>query len=435
MLLFIRKEMDFFALLDALQTRNGLIELCIGALCVVAAFLIARHLFLRWFAHRPQRYERFLPYVGFRLVLPLSAQLLVIAAGLAWSHYEHAPMLVLHIFSALLFWLAVIRLCTAVVRQAFPKGRLERTSEHFLATVLWLGFVSWAIGFDVAVMDWLESISFHIGKTRLDLLTIINGLLWVTVIVVVALWASRLIEARIMKLRHLDPNLRIVFAKLTRTGLVVASVLVALPVMGIDLTVLSVFGGAVGIGLGLGLQKIASNFVSGFIILLDHSIRIGDRLMVDNRVGYVTKMTSRYVVLKGGDGTEALIPNDALMSNTVINQSYSDKNMWTSLPVQVAYGTDLDLALELLKQAAEQPRVLKTPAANAFVTLFADSGINLELGFWVADPENGFMGLKSDINLAIWRLFKQHGIDIPFPQREVRIVGDKPAGRADAEAS
>ncbi|MEN7431888.1 mechanosensitive ion channel domain-containing protein [Chromobacterium sp. TRC.1.1.SA] len=428
-MLFIRKEMNFFALLDALQTKNGLIELALGLLCVIAAYALARRLYRYWFAHNPERYDQFLPYTGFRLVLPVSAQVLVVLASFTWGRLEHAPMLVLHILSALLFWLAVIRLCTAVVRQAFPHSRFERHSEHFLASALWLGFVSWTIGFDVAVMDWLESISFYVGKTRLDLLTILNGLLWVTVIVVVALWASRLIEARIMKLKHLDSNLRIVFAKLTRTGLVVASVLVALPVMGIDLTVLSVFGGAVGIGLGLGLQKIASNFVSGFIILLDHSIRIGDRLMVDNRVGYVTKMTSRYVVLKGSDGTEALIPNDALMSNTVINQSYSDKNMWTSLPVSVAYGTDLDLALSLLKQASDHPRVLKNPGANAFVTLFADSGINLELGFWVADPENGFMGLKSDINLAIWRLFKQHNIEIPFPQREVRIVGDKPAGQ------
>ncbi|AXE32318.1 mechanosensitive ion channel protein MscS [Chromobacterium phragmitis] len=426
-MLFIRKEMDFFALLDALQTKNGLIELALGFMCVLAAYALARRLYGHWFAEHPERYDRFLPYTGFRLVLPVSAQVLVVLVSLAWGRLEHAPMLVLHILSALLFWLAVIRLCTAVVRQAFPHSRFERHSEHFLATVLWLGFVSWTIGFDVAVMDWLESISFSIGKTKLDLLTIINGLLWVTVIVVVALWASRVIEARIMKLKHLDSNLRIVFAKLTRTALVVVAVLIALPVVGIDLTVLSVFGGAVGIGLGFGLQKIASNFVSGFIILLDRSIRIGDRLMVDNRIGYVTKMTSRYVVLKAADGTEALIPNDALMSNTVINQSYSDKNMWTSLPVQVAYGTDLELAIELLKQAADHPRVLKDPGANAFVTLFADSGINMELGFWVADPENGFMGLKSDINLAIWRLFKQHNIDIPFPQREVRIIGDKPA--------
>ncbi|WP_233201094.1 mechanosensitive ion channel family protein [Chromobacterium alticapitis] len=427
MLLFIRKEMDFFALLDALQTPNGLIELGIGAVCVLLAIAIARNLYRRWFTHNPERYEQFLPYMGFRLVLPLTAQLLVIAASLAWGRLEHAPMLVLHIFSAMLFWLAVIRLCTAVVRQAFPHGRFERHSEHLLATALWLGFVSWTIGFDVAMTDWLESMTFSIGKTKLDMLTILNGLLWVTIIVVVALWASRLIEARIMKLKHLDSNLRIVFAKLTRIILVVVAVMVALPVVGIDLTVLAALGGGFTIGLGLSLQNIARNFLSGFVILLDRSIRIGDRLMVGDRVGNVTRMTSRYVVLRGGDGSEALIPNDLLVSNTVVNQSYSEKSLWTSVPVQVAYGTDLDLAISLLKQAAAHPRVQAQPAPNAFVTLFADSGINMELGFWVQDPENGFLGLKSDINLAIWRLFKQHNIEIPFPQREVRIVGDKPA--------
>lgn len=425
-MLFKREEIDFDALLDILQTSSGMMEAVIGLLCIFIAFHLARFTFKHFFAHSPERYERFLPYVGFRLVLPVAAQALVLLSRSAWVHLLHERAMVLHLLSAMLFWLTLIRLCCAVVRQALPKGRFERHTEHFLATVLWLGFVSWAIGFDMVVIDWLESMSFSVGKSRLNMLTILNGLLWVSVIVVVALWASRLIESRLMNLKHLDPSLRIVFAKLTRTGLLIAAVLIALPVVGIDLTVLSVFGGAVGIGLGFGLQKIASNFVSGFIILLDHSIRIGDRLMVENRVGYVTKMTSRYVVLKGADGTEALIPNDSLMSNTVVNQSYSDKSMWTSLPVSVAYGTDLDKALELLKQAANHPRVQQDPAPRGFVTLFADSSINLELGFWVADPENGFMGLKSDLNMAIWRLFQQHGIQMPFPQREIRILNDKP---------
>ncbi|WON84472.1 MULTISPECIES: mechanosensitive ion channel family protein [Chromobacterium] len=425
-MLFKREEIDFDALLDILQTSSGMMEAAIGVLCVFIAFHLARFAFKQFFDHNPERYERFLPYVGFRLVLPVAAQALVMLSRSAWVHLLHERAMVLHLLSAMLFWLTLIRLCCAVVRQALPKGRFERHTEHFLATVLWLGFVSWAIGFDMVVIEWLESMSFSVGKSRLNMLTILNGLLWVSIIVVVALWASRLIESRLMNLKHLDPSLRIVFAKLTRTGLLIAAVLIALPVVGIDLTVLSVFGGAVGIGLGFGLQKIASNFVSGFIILLDHSIRIGDRLMVENRVGYVTKMTSRYVVLKGADGTEALIPNDSLMSNTVVNQSYSDKSMWTSLPVSVAYGTDLDKALELLKQAANHPRVQQDPAPRGFVTLFADSSINLELGFWVADPENGFMGLKSDLNMAIWRLFQQHGIQMPFPQREIRILNDKP---------
>ncbi|WP_230370698.1 mechanosensitive ion channel family protein [Paludibacterium denitrificans] len=380
--------------------------------------------YTRWFKDHPERYDRFFPYIGFRLVLPFSAQLLVILSSLArvllWHHRPH----VLAVVSAMLFWLSIIRLLGAVVRQALPRGKFERTTEHFLASLCWLAFVSWAIGFDAVAIDWLESVSFHVGRSRLDLLTILNAILWVSVIVVVALWFSRLIESRLMKLQDLDLSLRIVFSKVARTLLIVLAVLIALPVVGIDLTVLSVFGGALGVGLGFGLQKIASNYVSGFIILLDRSIRIGDRLMVDSRVGYVTKITSRYVVLKGLDGTEALVPNETLVSNTVINQSYSDKSIWISIPVQVGYNTDLDLALSLLKQAADHPRVMKTPEPSSFVVQFADSGINLELGCWLADPENGLLSLKSDIHLAIWRLFKQHGIEIPFPQQEVRILNN-----------
>jgi small-conductance mechanosensitive channel len=376
----------------------------------------------RLFAHHPERYDRFLPYAGFRLVLPLASQVLVIvSAGLWRLILGEAPQL-LPIASAMLFWLGLIRLATAMVRQALPKGRFERTTEHFLATLFWLGFVSWAIGVDTLAVDWLESIHFHVGKVEVNLYMILTGLLWVAIILVGSLWVSRIIESRVMKLSDIDLSLRIVFTKLARTVLLVAGVMVALPIIGIDLTVLSVFGGALGVGLGFGLQKIASNYVSGFIILLDRSIRIGDRLMIDNRTGYVTKITSRYVVLKTADGSEALVPNDTLIANTVVNQSYSDKSIWTSVTVQVGYDSDLELVLRLLREAAVHSRVLNDPAPASFVTAFADSGINTELGFWVADPENGFLGLKSEINLAIWRAFKQHGISIPFPQREVRIL-------------
>lgn len=423
-MLFVREEMDFDVVLRAVQTGSGLTQLLLGVLCLLLGVFAARNTFRRWFMHHPERYERFLPYTAFRLVLPLVALLSMLLSIIGWMMVMHTRPHLLPLFAAMLFWLGVIRLFTAVMRQALPQGKFERNSEHFIATVLWLGFVSWAIGFDEVMLDWLQSVSFSVGKSRLDLLTILNAMLWVSVIVVVALWVSRVIEARVMALKHMDLSLRIVFAKMARTLLIVVAVLIALPVVGIDLTVLSVFGGAVGVGLGFGLQKIASNYVSGFIILLDRSIRIGDRLMVDNRVGYVTRITSRYVVLKSADGSEALVPNDALISNTVINQSYSDKAMWISLPIQVDYGTDLDQALAVLCESAAHPRVKTDPAPAAFVTAFADSGINLELGIWVKDPENGFMGLRSEIYLAIWRRFKELGIEIPYPQRDVRIVSD-----------
>lgn len=409
-------------LLLTLETPAGWLELVLALAAFMAGLYVARRVYRRLFALHPERYDRFLPYASFRLVLPLAAQVLVIvSAGLWRLVLGEAPQL-LPIASAMLFWLGLIRLATAMVRQALPKGRFERTTEHFLATLFWLGFVSWAIGVDTLAVDWLESIRFHVGKVEVNLYMILTGLLWVAIILVGSLWVSRIIESRVMKLTDIDLSLRIVFTKLARTVLLVAGVMVALPIIGIDLTVLSVFGGALGVGLGFGLQKIASNYVSGFIILLDRSIRIGDRLMIDNRTGYVTKITSRYVVLKSADGTEALVPNDTLIASTVVNQSYSDKSIWTSVTVQVGYDSDLELVLRLLREAAVHPRVLKDPAPASFVTAFADSGINMELGFWVADPENGFLGLKSEINLAIWRAFKQHGITIPFPQREVRIL-------------
>lgn len=421
------EPLTFDRLMAALQGPTGWLELGIATLCVVLAYVLSRRIYARWFVLPAGGSWSFGKYLAFRLVFPLSAQLMTQLVGLGWQLLQGHRSELLIVAATLLFWLSVIRILTAVVRHALPSGRFERSSEHFVSMLLWLGFASWAVGIDTVVLDWMESISFRIGKNHINLLMILSALVWVSVVMVGAMWVSKLIEARVMRLSEVDLSLRIVFSKLARTLLIVVAVLIALPIVGIDLTVLSVFGGALGVGLGFGLQKIASNYVSGFIILLDRSIRIGDRLMVENRTGYVSKITSRYVVLKTADGSEALVPNDTLIANTVVNQSYSDKALWISLPVQVAYGTDLPRALELLREAAEHPRVKPDPAPAAFVVAFADSGINLELGIWVLDPENGMLGLRSDINLRIWQLFGEHGIDIPYPQREVRVVGEAAA--------
>ncbi|UDM17399.1 mechanosensitive ion channel family protein [Vogesella sp. XCS3] len=417
--------LTFDRLVAAIQGPTGWMELLVAAVGIVLAFWLSRRIHARYFAANPADWG-FGKYLMYRLVLPLSAQLWTQLAAVLWQLAVGVRSELLVVSATLLFWMSVIRILTAVVRHALPDGKLERSTEHFMAMLLWTGFASWAVGVDTVVLDWLESISFRVGKNEIDLLMILSALVWVSVIMVGALWVSKLIEKRVMKLSDVDLSLRIVFTKLARTLLMVTGVLVALPIVGIDLTVLSVFGGALGVGLGFGLQKIASNYVSGFIILLDRSIRIGDRLMVDNRVGYVSKITSRFVVLKSADGSEALVPNDTLIANTVINQSYTDKSLWISLPIQVAYGTDLPQALALLCQAATHPRVKTDPAPSAFVVAFADSGINLEVGLWVSDPENGMLSLRSEINLRIWQLFCEHGIQIPYPQREVRVLN--PAG-------
>lgn len=415
--------LTFDRLVAAIQGPTGWLELLVAAIGVALAFWLSRRIHTRYFASDSGEWG-FGKYLLYRLVLPLSAQLWTQVAAVIWQLVAGVKSDLLVVSAMLLLWMSIIRVLAAVVRHALPDGKLERSTEHFLSMLLWLAFASWAVGVDTVVLDWLESISFRVGKTQIDLLMILSALVWVSVIMVGALWLSKLIEKRVMKLSDVDLSLRIVFTKLARTLLMVVGVMVALPIVGIDLTVLSVFGGALGVGLGFGLQKIASNYVSGFIILLDRSIRIGDRLMVDNRVGYVSKITSRFVVLKSADGSEILVPNEALIANTVINQSYTDNALWISLPVQVSYETNLEEALALLRQAAAHPRVKTDPGPAAFVTGFADSGINLELGIWVRDPENGMLSLRSDINLRIWKLFAEHGIQIPYPQREVRVVGD-----------
>jgi small-conductance mechanosensitive channel len=226
-----------------------------------------------------------------------------------------------------------------------------------------------------------------------------------------------------MAARGLDAATRAVLSRLAKTVLVVLAVLIALPLVGIDLTVLSVFGGALGVGIGFGLQKIAANYISGFIILLDRSITPGALVTIDNRHGEVTRITARYLVVKGLDGTEAIIPNETAVSSTVINHSYSDPRVRVDVPVQVSYDSDVELAMRLMREAAEaHPRVLKEPAPAVVLKQFGESGIDLEMYLWIADPEAGRANLRSDLNLAIFRAFKAHGIEIPFPQRDVRIV-------------
>jgi small-conductance mechanosensitive channel len=192
--------------------------------------------------------------------------------------------------------------------------------------------------------------------------------------------------------------------------------------------VLSVFGGALGVGLGLGLQKIAANYVSGFIILLDRSISPGALVTIEGRHGQVTKLTGRYLVVKSGDGTEAIIPNETVITSVVVNHSYSDRRARVDVPMQVSYTSDVERALDIMLEVARgHPRVLHEPAPAALLKTFADSGINLELYVWVADPEAGTGDLRSDLYLVLWKSFNANNIVIPYPQREVRILRSRPA--------
>jgi len=357
-----------------------------------------------------------------RLAFPATALVLVLVARAIVGQGYHVNLLNLAV--PLLLSLAVIRTVFFVLRFAFsPSGTLVGFEKVF-ALLAWSVVALHILGVLPELIDALESVAFTVGKQKLNLWLMLQGLATVLITLLVALWLGGMIEGRLKAAESLDANLRVVFSRLAKAALIVVAVMIGLPMVGIDLTTLSVFGGALGVGLGFGLQKIASNYVSGFIILLDRSIRIGNIITVGQERGQVTQITTRYTVVRANTGIEAIIPNETLVGSTVLNETYTDPKVRIGLPVQVAYGTDLERAMAVLVEAARShARVLAEPPPRAFVLAFADSGINMELGLWISDPEAGTGDVRSEINLAIWRAFQAHGIEIPFPQREVRMLG------------
>ena len=365
-----------------------------------------------------------------RIAFPLIALVLVVILRkvLAALHWEYLSLL--HLAGPLLVSLALARMFAYVLRRVLPQGLFLTSFERVVTIVIWFGVILHLTGLADPVIEALEQVSIPVGKQKLDLWMLVHGTVTVGVTLLVALWIASLIESRLMAAERLDANLREVMARLAKAVLAVIALLSSLSLVGIDVTALSVFSGALAVGLGFGLQKIAANYVSGFIILLDRSIRLGNLVAVDaTTTGTVSQITTRYTVLKMLTGTEVIIPNEYLVSNIVRNLSFSDTRVRVAVNVQVSYKTDLDQAMQLMIDAArQQERVLSDPEPAVMLTDFADSGINLDLGFWIPDPEAGTGGVRSDINLAIWKAFRENGIEIPYPQREVRVLGS-PSGK------
>ena len=408
-------------LLDDFQDPDFIWQLLALLTSLLLAWLIAR----RWQAGRTQENNGRLRQVGSRLAFPLSGMLLTGVALLLLKPFFSVSLLKLAL--PLLGSMALVRSVIFVLRQAFPGAGWLTAWEKIIATLVWGWLALYITDLAPYVIDALEQFDFTLGKQKLNLWLVISGVATVFLTLVFALWIAGVIETRLMGMQTLDGNLRIVGIRVTKAVFTVVAIISSLAMVGIDMTALSVFTGALGVGLGFGLQKIASNYVSGFIILLERSIRIGNIIQVGTDAGEVTQITTRYTVLKHPGGTEFIVPNETLIGSTVQNQTYSDHKLRLSTVVGVAYDTDLELAMRLLVECAQrQPRVLAEPEPKVLLTLFGDSSINLELGFWVDDPENGKMNVASDINLAIWHAFKENGIQIPFPQREVRILNPAP---------
>ena len=361
-----------------------------------------------------------------RLVFPLVAVVLVVIARAVLEGFVNTALL--DLAAPLLGSLAIIRGAVYLLRVALKKGSVIAAFERAIATTVWGLFALHILGVLPQVVEKLESIALPIGKARVSVWDLGWGIVGIAFTILAALWLGGLLEARFMRAAGLHANVRVAAARLTKTLLVFLAVVIALPLVGLDLTLLSVFGGAFGVGLGFGLQKIASNYVSGFIVLLDRSIRLGDVITADNFYGVVKEMTTRYTVVKALDGREAIIPNETLITSTVLNHSYSDRRARVPLLIQVGYGTDVEPVLRLCEEVARRhPRVLRDPAPFAMLAGFGDNGLNLELGFWIGDPEEGTGSVRSDIALGLLAAFRERGVEIPFPQRDVRILSGSEA--------
>jgi len=410
-------------IIEDISTPAGLWQLAIVVAACCAAWAINGLLRASVMRHAPEHWKLGIGGIN-RVLFPLSTLIFVLMGKFILNYWQHTSLLLLA--SKLLLAMAAIRLVVYAVRYIIEPGGMLKTLENSIAGLIWILMALHLSGLLPEILSALEEVKFNIGKNPVNLLLALQGILTILVTIFIALWFSRVIENKLMRVQNINMNLRVVLSKLLRVFLLFLAILIALSAVGLDITMLSVFGGALGVGLGFGLQRIASNYVSGFIILLDKSMQIGDIVTIDNHYGVVSDLRTRYLVLRKLDGTEVIIPNETLITTPVINHSFTDHRGKISMPVQVGYDSPLELAMQLMVDiAVRNPRVLVEPAPSVQIKGFAESGIDLLLAFWIPDPEEGSGALQSDIYLEIWKAFNKNAISIPYPQREVRILNDK----------
>ena len=321
----------------------------------------------------------------------------------------------------ILMSLVAIRLTARVMRAALPDSRAAIAVERSVSWLAWVAVVLWLLGILQPLLELLDEIKWRMGGSQVSLGEVLHGVLIGGLVVMLMLWLSSVVERRLTRGTTASLSTRKIVANLVRIGLLFVGLLVTLSVVGIDLTALSVFGGAIGVGVGFGLQKIAANYVSGFVILAERALRIGDMVMVDNFEGRITDIRTRYTVIRALNGRESLVPNEVLITQRVENLTLADRRVVISAPLQVAYGTDVKALMPMLEEViGGVARVLKDPAPSVLLSGFGADGIDLSISYWIADPENGQGAVRSAVNLAVLAKLDELGVDIPFPQRVLR---------------
>jgi len=411
--------------LNALRHPSALIEIAVALGCLLLAWAVVRALRGKpaadgavatatqpsiWFG---RRIVDGVLFPALALALAFAARRIMLGFGL--------PLAVFKIVVPVLMSFALIRLSVRVLSVAFPASRLVRAAERTISWVAWLAVVGWITGVLPQLLEELDQIRWKLGGSEVSVRNLLDGLLSGGFVLVLTLWVSAAIEAKLLAGAIGEQlSLRKAAANIVRSLLIFVGLLVALSAVGIDLTALSVLGGGLGVGLGFGLQKLAANYVSGFVILAERSLRIGDMVKVDNFEGRITDIATRYTVIRALNGREAIVPNELLITQRVENASLADSRVAMSTLVQVAYGTDLDTLMPQLEAVTrEVPRVLSDPGPAVQLSNFAADGLELTVVFWIADPENGAGGVRSAVNLQLWHTLEKLGVEIPYPQRVV----------------
>jgi small-conductance mechanosensitive channel len=396
---------------------SGVVQIVVVGLAFLAARLVAAR--VQGLLERVAtgwRYEQQLRRIAAALeplTLPivwLTLQWLsvLIAAQARWPH-----QLIKIVVSLITAWV-VIRLTSTLVR--------DRTWSRFIAIAAWTIAALNILNLLEPTTELLDSIALTLGGLRISALTVIEAALSLAVLLWLATMAGRLLERRITTMPNLTPSLQVLLSQLMKILFVIIAVFVALNSVGIDLTAFAVFTGALGVGIGFGLQKPISNFVSGVMLLLDKSVKPGDVISVGDTYGWVGSLGARYVAVVTRDGTEYLIPNEDVITQQVVNWSHTSPQVRLKIALRIAYNADVRKARALcLEAAAETPRVLKEPAPVCLLLGFGDSSVELELRIWIQDPRNGVHNVKSEVLLLVWDKFHAAGIEIPYPQRDLHL--------------
>ena len=398
--------------LQALVQPTALTELAVLAGCLGAAWLVVRLSSRRakadlWFGRR-----------GFDGVLmPLLVLVLALAARWALKSWQ-VPIAVFDLAVPILATLAIIRVTVRVLQVAMPDAKWVRTLERTVSWLVWIGLVMWFTGLMPLLLEDMEHVRWHIGGANVSLRSMVEGAVSAVVVMVLVLWLSATLESWLLAGRGSSLSVRKMAANATRAILLLVGLLLALSAAGIPLGALSVMGGAIGVGIGLGLQKLAANYVSGFVILAEHSLRIGDVVKVDAFEGQITDIKMRYTVIRAINGRESIVPNELLITNRIENCSFADPKVALTTTVQVAYGTDLAALMPRLGEAVRAvPRVIADPSPSVQLSQFAADGLELTVVFWIADSDKGTGNVRSAVNLAVLAAIREAGAEIPFPQR------------------